>query len=66
MAPFNLFGVLRVLVMAESGEPHSGEPLGVIQRDRKNDPDFFVILPRPLAWGEKYTIMISDSGKTRW
>ena len=34
-----------------------------IQEDRKDDPDFAVILPKALALGEKFTITTNYSGK---
>ena len=58
VVPFNLFGSLRVQsVTAE------GQPLSYIQEDKKDDPNFFVILPKPLAAGEKLTLTAIYSGK---
>jgi hypothetical protein len=59
VVPFDLFGTLRV----QKVTTESGEPLNFIQEDKKDDPDFFVILPKPLAQGEKFTIVTSYSGK---
>jgi hypothetical protein len=59
VAPFNLFPSLRVQsVIAESGQA-----LTFIQEDKKDDPDFAVILPKALALGEKFTITTNYSGK---
>jgi hypothetical protein len=59
VVPFDLFGKLRV--QSVTGE--DAQPLTFIQEDKKDDPDFAVILPKPLALGEKYTITTSYSGK---
>ena len=59
VAPFVLFSTLRVQSVTGEG----GQPLAFIQEDKKDDADFFVILPRPLAAGEKYTITTLYSGK---
>jgi len=59
VVPFDLFGTLRV----QKVTTESGEPLNFIQEDKKDDPDFFVILPKALAQGEKFTIVTSYSGK---
>jgi hypothetical protein len=48
-------------VQSVTGE--DAQPLTFIQEDKKDDPDFAVILPKPLALGEKYTITTSYSGK---
>ena len=59
VAPFDLFSSLRVQSVTGEG----GLPLAFIQEDKKDDADFFVILPKPLAAGEKYTITTLYSGK---
>jgi hypothetical protein len=59
VAPFDLFSTLRVQSVTGDG----GQPLAFIQEDKKDDADFFVILPKPLATGEKYTITTLYSGK---
>jgi len=59
VAPFDLFSALRVQSVTGDG----GRPLAFIQEDKKDDADFFVILPKPLATGEKYTITTLYSGK---
>jgi len=59
VARFNLFGSLRVQsVIAESGQA-----LSFIQEDKRDDPDFSVILPKALASGEKFTITTNYGGK---
>lgn len=57
--PLNLFGTLRV----QSVMTDSGQPLSFIQEDKKDDPDFYVILPKALAAGETITITTTYSGK---
>jgi hypothetical protein len=59
VAPFNLFSTLRVQSVIAEG----GTALTFIQEDKKDDPDFVVILPKALALGEKFTITTSYSGK---
>jgi len=59
VAPFDLFSTLRVQSVTGDG----GQPLAFIQEDKKDDADFFVIFPKPLAAGEKYTITTLYSGK---
>src|SRR5215470_11458762 len=56
---FDLFPTLRV----QSVTSESGEPLEFVQEDKKEDPDFFVVLPKSLNIGERYTIITSYSGK---
>jgi hypothetical protein len=57
--PFDLHRTLRVQRVTSEG----GEPLSFIQEDKNDDADFAVILPRPLAKGEKYTITTTYGGK---
>ena len=59
VARFNLFGSLRV----QSVIAASGQALTFIQEDKKDDPDFSVILPKALASGEKFTITTAYGGK---
>jgi hypothetical protein len=59
VARFNLFGSLRVQSVFAEG----GQALPFIQEDKKEDPDFAVILPKTLAPGEKFTITTNYSGK---
>ncbi|MFZ0803324.1 MAG: M1 family aminopeptidase [Terriglobales bacterium] len=59
VAAFDLFPTLRVQgVTAESGQP-----LSFIQQGKDEDAEFSVILPKPLAAGEKLTIVTTYSGK---
>jgi Peptidase family M1 domain len=59
VVPFRLFGSLRV----QGVSTETGQPLNFIQEDKKEDPDFFVILPQPLASGEKLTLVTTYGGK---
>ncbi|MGH9532563.1 MAG: M1 family aminopeptidase [Terriglobales bacterium] len=59
VVPFDLYRTLRV----ESVTDAEGHPLSFIQEDKDDDPQFFVILPRALAQGERYTITTSYEGK---
>src|SRR5882672_2323945 len=58
VVPFSLFHTLRVQsVTAE------GQPLSFIQEDKNDDADFAVILPKPLAMGEKFSVTTTYGGK---
>jgi len=57
--PFDLFSTLRV----QSVVDQNGQPLTFVQEDKDDDPDFYVILPKALSRGEKYSITTSYSGK---
>jgi Peptidase family M1 domain len=59
VVPFDLYGTLRV----ESVVGPDGRPLSFVQEDKNDDPDFFVILPKPLTPGEKYTMTTTYDGK---
>ncbi len=59
VVPLDLFHTLRV----DNATGDGGVPLPFIQEDKHDDADFAVILPKPLAAGEKYTVTISYSGK---
>lgn len=59
VVPFDLFHTLRV----QSVTTESGQPLSFIQEDKNHDADFFVILPKALAGGEKLTIVTTYGGK---
>jgi Peptidase family M1 domain len=59
VAPFNLFPSLRVQSVIAEG----GQALTFIQEDKRDDPDFAVILPKPITLGEKFTITTSYGGK---
>ena len=58
---FNLFSTLRV----QSVTAEAGQSLSFVQEGKDDDPDFYVLLPKALAAGEKYTIatgsLISES-----
>ncbi|MHB8503601.1 MAG: M1 family metallopeptidase [Candidatus Acidiferrales bacterium] len=57
VVPFSLFHTLRVQsVTAE------GKPLPFIQEYKNEDADFAVILPKPLAAGESFTVTTIYSG----
>ena len=55
----NLFHTLRV--QGVTGE--NNQPLAFIQEDKNDDAQFFVILPKALAAGEKFTITTTYDGK---
>jgi len=59
VVPFNLFRTLRVQGVTSDG----GQPLAFIQEDKNDDSDFFVILPKALSAGEKFTLVTSYGGK---
>lgn len=58
VVPFSLFHTLRVQSVSADGQP-----LSFIQEDKNDDADFAVILPKPLAAGEKYSLTTTYSGK---
>src|SRR5947199_10257199 len=58
VVPFSLFHTLRVQFVTADGQP-----LSFIQEDKNDDADFAVILPKPLAAGEKFSITTTYSGK---
>ena len=59
VVPFSLFPTLRVKSVTGDG----GTPLNFIQEDKLDDPDFWVVLSKPLEVGEKYTITTTYDGK---
>ena len=59
VVPFDLFPTLRVESVSDVG----GGALAFIQENKDEDADFAVILPRPLAAGERYTLRTVYSGK---
>jgi hypothetical protein len=59
VVPLNLYSTLRV----QSVTGTDGQPLQFVQEDKKDDADLYVILPKGLAQGEKYTITTSYTGK---
>jgi len=58
VVPFDLFRTLRVQSVTADGAA-----LSFIQEDKNDDADFAVILPKPLAAGEKFTITSTYNGK---
>ena len=58
VVPFSLFHTLRVQSVTADGQP-----LSFIQEDKNDDADFAVILPKPLAVGEKFSVTTTYSGK---
>ena len=58
VVPFSLFHTLRVQSVSADGQP-----LSFIQEDKNDDANFAVILPKPLAAGEKFTITTTYGGK---
>ncbi|HVH69535.1 MAG TPA: M1 family aminopeptidase, partial [Candidatus Dormibacteraeota bacterium] len=58
VVPFSLFHTLRVQSVTADGQP-----LSFIQEDKNGDADFAVILPKPLAAGEKFSVTTTYSGK---
>ncbi|HKW77227.1 MAG TPA: hypothetical protein VJN64_16970 [Terriglobales bacterium] len=54
-----LFPTLRV----ESVSTSDGQPLSFIQEDKKEDPDFAIILPRELKKDESFTAITKYAGK---
>ena len=60
VVPFDLFPTLRVQTVSSQ----EGQFLSFIQESKDEDAEFFsVILPRPLATGERYTLVSTYSGK---
>lgn len=57
--PFDLFPTLRV----QSVVDQTGQALAFVQEDKDDDPDFYVVLPKTLSRGEKFSITTSYSGK---
>jgi hypothetical protein len=55
---FSLFPSLRV----SSVTGQNGEQLNFVQEDKLEDPQFWVVLPKPLAKGEQYTITTNYAG----
>ena len=59
VVPFDLFRTLRV----RSVKAEDGQQLSFIQEDKNDDADFAVILPKPLAAGEHFTVITEYEGK---
>src|SRR6266581_8170087 len=58
VVPFALFHTLRVQSVMADGQPPS-----FIQEDKNDDADFAVILAKPLAAGEEFSVTTTYSGK---
>jgi hypothetical protein len=59
VVPFNLFHTLRVRNVHDA----DGKPLDFVQESKDEDADFFVILPKPMAKGQRATLTTIYSGK---
>jgi hypothetical protein len=59
VVPFDLFHTLRVQKVVDDKQ----QALAFIQEDKNDDANFWVILPRPLSLGEKFTITTTYDGK---
>ena len=59
VVPLELFPTLRV----QSVTATDGQALSFIQEDKNDDADFAVILPKPLAAGDKFSITTVYAGK---
>ncbi len=59
IVPFKLFPTLR----AASVTGPNGEALNFVQEDKMEDPQFWVVLSKPLAKGEHYSLNITYGGK---
>jgi hypothetical protein len=58
VVPLSLFHTLRVQSVTADGQP-----LSFIQEDKNDDANFAVILPKPLAAGDKFSVTTTYSGK---
>src|SRR5271165_6319277 len=58
VVPFMLYKTLRVQSVTGDGQAPS-----FIQEDKLEDPELWVVLPKPLAQGERYTLTMTYSGK---
>jgi hypothetical protein len=58
VVPLELFPTLRVQNVTADGQP-----LSFVQEDKNDDADFAVILPKPLAAGDKFSITTTYAGK---
>jgi hypothetical protein len=57
--PFELFPTLRVSSVTAA----DGSPLGWIQESKDDDADFWVVLPAPLARGDRFTLRTLYKGR---
>ena len=58
VVPFELFGSLRVLRAQDT----EGNDISFIQEAKDEDSDFAVILPKPLAAGQTYQLLVQYEG----
>ncbi len=59
VVPFNLYRTLRV----QSATGADGQPLSFIREDKDEDYQLFVVLPKALGTGEKFTLTLLYGGK---
>jgi len=59
VVPLDLYRTLRVQSVVAS----DGSSLQFVQESKDEDPQFFVVLPKPLASGESFVITTTYSGK---
>jgi hypothetical protein len=59
VVPFDLFHSLRVRNVLDA----EGHPLAFVQENKDEDANFFVVLSKPLAKGERMTLTTAYSGK---
>jgi hypothetical protein len=59
VVPFSLFPTLRVSAVTDG----TGSALAFIQEAKEEDADFWVVLPKPLARGQRFTLRTSYQGK---
>ena len=57
--PLSLFPTLRVSSVADD----AGAPLAFIQESKEEDADFWIVLPKPLKKGDKFTFVTAYKGK---
>ncbi len=59
VVPFNLFRTLRV----QGATSQDGQPLSFIREDKNEDYQLFVVLPKAVSTGEKFTLTLAYAGK---
>ncbi len=59
VVPFDLFPSLRIQSVTDG----TGQPLAFIQEDKNDDPQYFVILPKGLGGGDRFSVVTTYSGK---
>jgi hypothetical protein len=59
VVPLSLFPTLRVSAVTDD----AGTPLNFVQESKDEDADFWVVLPKPLAKGERFTVRTTYKGK---